>query len=133
MTLYILDIDMEEINDIELAKKIREVQKDAIIIFLTSYEKWVMDAFDVQAFNCILKSMNKSKIEEVLKKCFNYLKESTTLYYFQNGKRIITIKYKDIYYFENQKRKVRIATNDVDHYYYDSLDKVEEKIEHGIK
>lgn len=126
--IYILDIDMEGINGIKLAKKIRQVQKDAIIIFLTSYEKWVMDAFDVQAFNYILKSMNRSKIEEVLKKSFNYLKESKCLYYFQKGKSIITIKCKDIYYFENQKRKVRIVTNDAEHYYYDSLNEVEEKV-----
>ena len=71
--LFLLDIEMPEMNGYELAKKIRENGHKAPIIFLTanSSHKHVMKAIEAGAADFIVKPINKtqvtSKIEKVLK------------------------------------------------------------------
>ena len=108
--IYILDISMKNINGIEVAKKIRHFDKDAIIIFLTGYQEWMSEAFDVQAFHYLLKPVDRKKLEVVFKKILNYLSDRKVVYYFKQGNKLHSIRYKNIYYFESDKRKIKIVT-----------------------
>ena len=72
--LFLLDIDMPEMNGYDLARKIREGGHTAPIIFLTanSSHKHVMKAIEAGAVDFIVKPINRiqviSKIEKALKK-----------------------------------------------------------------
>lgn len=55
-----LDVKMEEISGIDVAKHIREEQEKrggekSIIIFVTGYREYMEDAFDVNAFHYLVK------------------------------------------------------------------------------
>lgn len=126
--IYILDILMDSINGIDLAKKIRNIDRDGIIIFLTSFKNWMAEAFDVQAFHYIMKPIEKIKIQQVFRKCMDYLQDRKILYAFKQGKKITTVFYKNIYYFESDKRKVIIHTNEANFEYYDTIASVQNKI-----
>lgn len=69
--LLFLDIElncaMSGLDGINLAKQVRdkELIKQPIIIFVTGYEKYVYDAFDVKAFQYLLKPINEKKFKEV--------------------------------------------------------------------
>lgn len=71
MTLYFLDIEMDGsgigLDGMGLARHIRgmEAQKQPIIIFVTGYEKYVYDAFDVGAFQYLVKPVDEQKFAEV--------------------------------------------------------------------
>lgn len=130
--MYILDVEMDIINGVEIAKRIRKIQKDVLIIFLTGYDTWMPQAFDVQAFNYILKSNKADKLEEVLKKALDCIKDNRTLFCFKQGKNLISIPYKKIYYFESEKRKVKIILNDIEYSYYDKLDKIQDTVREDI-
>lgn len=124
--IYILDINMQDMDGIEVAKKIRSCDKNAIIIFLTSSQEWMQDAFEVQAFNYLLKPIDKKKLEEIFKKILSYFLDRKVLYYFKEGKKLHSIPYKNIYYFESDKRKIKIATDKEEYYYYDTISNVQE-------
>ncbi|MEQ3338892.1 LytR/AlgR family response regulator transcription factor [Clostridium butyricum] len=126
--IYILDISINDINGIEIAKRIRKLDKESIIVFVTGYDEYMIQAFDVQAFQYVLKPLSREKMEAVLQKCFNYISDKKILYYFKQGKNLFSIPYKDIYYFESNKRKVRVVTKKEDYYYYDTLSGVESKL-----
>ena len=49
--IYILDIEMQGMNGLELAKTIRTNEPNALIIFLTSYSEYVFDVFEVITFD----------------------------------------------------------------------------------
>jgi len=120
--IYILGISMKNINGIEVAKKIRHFDKDAIIIFLTGYQEWMSEAFDVQAFHYLLKPVDRKKLEVVFKKILNYLSDRKVVYYFKQGNKLHSIRYKNIYYFESDKRKIKIVTDNSECcYYYDTI------------
>ena len=130
--IYILDVEMDMINGVEIAKKIRKIQKDALIVFLTGHDTWMPQAFDVQAFNYVLKSNKEDKLEEVLKKALDCIRDKRTLFYFKQGKNLINIPYKKIYYFESEKRKVKIILNDIEYSYYDKLDKIQDIVRRDV-
>jgi len=130
--IYILDIEINGVNGVEIAKKIRELQKYSIIIFLTNYDNWMKDAFEVQAFNYILKYEKNKKLEKVIEKSLKYMKDSEKVYYFKQGKSLTSISYNDIYYFESQKRKMKICTNNEEYFYYDIFKEVESRVDSNI-
>lgn len=67
-----LDIDMNGINGIETGKKIRQIDKEVKIIYLTSYRDYVSGAFMVHAFQYLLKPVSKTVMCNVLKEIFRY-------------------------------------------------------------
>ncbi len=69
--LLFLDIEMKGsisgMDGMSMAKQIRgmELGRQPVIIFVTGYEKYVYDAFDVDAFQYLLKPINEQKFAEV--------------------------------------------------------------------
>jgi DNA-binding LytR/AlgR family response regulator len=64
--LLILDIEMPRMNGIELAQKLLELEKPPVVIFLTAYEKHAVRAFEVQAFDYLLKPCDLDRFEKTL-------------------------------------------------------------------
>lgn len=53
--LFLLDIEMPEMDGIDLAGRIKKYLPDALLIFVTSYEKYVYESFKVQPYRFIPK------------------------------------------------------------------------------
>lgn len=63
--IFFLDIDLKDMSGIDMARKLRETS-GAVIIFVTALKEYVFDAFDVQAFQYLLKPVNEEKFFRVL-------------------------------------------------------------------
>lgn len=74
-----LDISMEGINGIDTARKLRESNQDAYIVFITAYMEYVLKGYEVEAIRYILKDMDtfKIKLEESLAAITRKLKYPT--------------------------------------------------------
>ena len=66
VNIILLDIQMEKINGIELAKKIRQKGGGQIIIFITGIPDYMQEGYDVEAFHYLLKPVKKEKLFECL-------------------------------------------------------------------
>ena len=51
--VFILDIEMKEMSGIDFAKKFREENVNALIIFMTSHSQYVFDVFETITFDFI--------------------------------------------------------------------------------
>lgn len=60
--ILFLDIEMAEMNGIELASKIEETAHLMDIVFVTAYEHYALEAFNVQAVDYILKPIEKERL-----------------------------------------------------------------------
>jgi DNA-binding LytR/AlgR family response regulator len=64
--ILFLDIYMPSLNGIETAIKIRSAVKDVIIIFVSSSNEHYPEAFEVFAFNYIIKPVNPDKLNKLM-------------------------------------------------------------------
>lgn len=98
--LIFLDIEMPKLDGMTTAKQLRENKSSAEIVFLTSHEEFVYDAFDVRAMQFLKKPPEKEKIERVLQRVEQILANEERIELTLNGQSCF-VKRTDIVYIES--------------------------------
>jgi len=106
--IIFLDIYMEFSNGIDIARKIREFDKECKIIFITSSKDHAIDGYEVRALNYILKPINEEKLNDAIKIAIESLNKENHKVVIRNKKGNYKILYKDILYAESKARVVNI-------------------------
>lgn len=116
--LFFLDISLDskgcDPNGIALAKKLREQSPNTlpVIIFVTGYDQYVFEAFDVNAFQYLLKPINEQKFTEVFVRAVKYIEThkhpgpAIRTLSLQSANISRTIPLKQIHYIESSNHKV---------------------------
>lgn len=102
--VFFLDIDFrgKEYTGIDIAKKIRRLRQDSIIVFVTNYIEYAPEGYEVQAFRYCLKSEIHLKLEQYLLQAISKRKaEQETIQISVSGETI-TIPLSDVLYIESQ-------------------------------
>ncbi len=122
--LLFLDIDLNPsgagLNGMALAKKIRAWNGavQPVIIFVTGYEQYVFDAFDVGAFQYLLKPVDEEKFAQIFARAaeqildgHKHTPENRTLTLrFANANK--TVPLDSIYYIESNNHKAVLHLKD---------------------
>ncbi len=108
--LYILDIEMDNLDGITLAKKIRIIDPKSLIIFLTGYSQYVYDVFEVITFDFIPKPIDYDRFIHLLDKVSSYLNLTKSNFTFSYRKNRYNLPCEDIIYIEKNGRKAFIHT-----------------------
>ena len=136
-----LDVKMKELSGMYVAKHIRQEQeqngsKKSIIIFVTSYEKYMNDAFDVLAFHYLLKPIDEEKFRTVFGRALKELsvaEERTKRYILVKSSGVQQKVYvKDVYYIESANKKVIIHTGAGILESYGKMEKLEQMTGNGF-
>lgn len=108
--LVILDIDMPGKDGIEVAKLMRMVNQDLLIVFLTGMMTRVFESFKVGAFRYIRKSHFKEEIEECIQSALKKMKTQIECYTIKTEEGWVKLLVKDIMYFLCVNRHVEVHT-----------------------
>lgn len=134
--LVFLDIEMQENRSgdgIKLAKYIRaNAQKQPIIIFVTGYEKYVYDAFDVEAFQYLLKPVDEQKFARVFQKAVKKIaaeKKAGETLLVRCGSSNKAVPADSVYYIESRNHKVVLHLKDGEIEYYDKIGELERQLQ----
>ncbi|MPW24573.1 response regulator [Alkalibaculum sp. M08DMB] len=129
--LIFLDVDMPEMNGLDVGARIKDVNEYAITVFVTAHDKYALKAFEVGAFNYIVKPINKEKLRDTLGKSLRLItklsidEQSMYITIYDKGK-YIKILYKDILYFEKHGNKIIITCEDCEYESYLTFKKLKE-------
>ena len=114
--IYFLDI--KGVSGLEIARQIREREKNgfakSVIVFITGYDEYTLEAFDVNAFHYLLKPIDKGKFFKILDNAVKEIKirkhneENFILLKIQNRQKKVALK--DIFYLESDNKKVVFHT-----------------------
>lgn len=63
-----LDMEMAGLHGLELARKLKEVDRNIRVVFVTAYNQYALDAFRVDAIGYVLKPYSKEDIQKELEK-----------------------------------------------------------------
>lgn len=116
--IYLLDIEMPGLNGIDLAKILRNQSSNIYIVFITSHMNFLIDGYDVHAFQFIPKEEIRYKLPRTLEKIYQELDFNTEKYYIiHNTCRYEKIYLNDIYcIYKEKKNAVFITKNGVTEY-----------------
>lgn len=67
--IMFLDIDMDERSGMDIARRVRELHLDTVIVFVTNYPEFSMEGYEVRAFRYLLK-------QELEQKLANYFRDA---------------------------------------------------------
>jgi len=111
--LLILDIQMGKMNGMELAKKIREVDKNVMITFLTGLRDYVFEGYEVGALRYLLKPLNEKQFLELLDESFNNLHtDNKNWYIFAHDGESVKLNYDDIIYIEADRHYINLVSTE---------------------
>lgn len=107
-----LDIDMQGIDGIETGRRIRERDHETKIIYLTSYRDYVAGAFEVHAFQYLLKPISQIHLTQILEEIFRYVRKADkrTILDFHTSEGMVCVDAADICYFEFIDRRIKMVT-----------------------
>ncbi|MCR5279932.1 MAG: LytTR family DNA-binding domain-containing protein [Lachnospiraceae bacterium] len=112
-TIVFMDIYMNGMSGVEAAKKIRETDNDTFIVFLTTSHDHAFDAFDVHAYQYILKSPDDSSLKASILRVLNdisALRSGTVdmLSFSMDGAEQ-SVPFESIVYAQSQKNYIQIV------------------------
>lgn len=128
-----LDINMEKMNGIETAKRIRQFSEDMVLIFITAYVAYSPEGYKVNAIRYLLKDNDSFKT--AFWECMDAVRNKLTVvekkerFEFQGQEMVIPLSH--IVYMESNLHKVTfyIKGKGVQAYtMYEKLDAIEERL-----
>jgi len=114
--LVFLDIEMPGVDGIKLAKEIRKLNYDCIIIFVSAYLSYIHESYRVDAFQFITKPVNAKLFNEEISRAIRIYKNNNRSFLFYTAQGSKLIRLKDIVYIETSYRYFRVKTHQ-DSYY----------------
>lgn len=70
--LLLLDIEMPNRSGLEIAHKVRSMNKRCFICFITNYSDYMYESYDVHAFDYIMKPIEKERMFKLLNEVTKY-------------------------------------------------------------
>ena len=130
MDMLFLDIQMEGMNGLETAKRLREAGWSMPVIFITGIKDYVFDAFEVEAMGYLLKPIDEEKFLQVYRRAVDKLERETTEepILFSTQKMTYSLKPRQIFYVENDRKKVNLHTTEGIIVLYASMQEMERRL-----
>ena len=100
------------------------MNKDAVIVFITSHTDYMQNAFDLHAYNYIVKPASDERLSKILKDIHEMYETDTGKFTFKAGKEIYAIPYSDIIYIQSDKRYLNVGTVEGMYKCYGKIDDV---------
>lgn len=130
--ILFLDIQMGKIDGMETARKLRDRRFKGFLVFITVLKEMVFQSFEVQAYDYLVKPIEKKQFEKTMKRLLKAIQSASEAnLLIQRGYESIIISFDDILFCEIMDRKVylHLKSGDVIDY-YDKMEHLEKKLDH---
>ena len=127
--LIFIDIEMEQVDGISAARKIRETDRSVLFIYISGYDKYLKELFEVEPFRFLSKPLDKEKFRRYFKEACQRIGETEVFFQFTFNRELRKVPLKDVVYFESRNRVVHIFFGDGSTtYFYGKLSDVEKEL-----
>ena len=126
-----LDIQMEHLDGMETAKLLRQRGDHSLLVFVTVLKELVFDAFQVEAYDYLLKPLDSTRFKQTMNRVLRSLEQRTAEdIVIQRGTGCEVVLLSDIVYCEVLGRKIYLHKSDgTVSDYYDKLEDLERRVD----
>lgn len=111
-----LDVEMEILDGMTTAKKIRQVDKDVLIVFVTNHSQVAIQGYSVEAIDFLLKPLSQFVFEEHFKKILRKLpspEQEQQFLYIKSKTTTTKVAMEEITYIESIGHNLHIHTKTI--------------------
>lgn len=127
--MIFLDIEMKKLNGLETAKRIRKMDQIVLLIYVTSYKNYAIEAYEVQPFRFIVKPVDINILRKYFLQAYEKIVAGDFYYHYKYKKDYYKVLVNDIVYFESKRRIINIHLVDgTVLQYYDKLNNIENRM-----
>ncbi len=124
--IIFLDIEMKRQDGMSTARKIRELDQDVIIIFITNMSNYAIHGYAVDAMSFLLKPVPYFAFSQELDKSIKRVKSNKDGFILVPSDRgLIKVNTKDIVYIESIKHQLFIHTDEDEYVIRDTMKQME--------
>lgn len=108
--IALLDVDFEHkaYNGMDVASRLRNMRRDAVIIFVTNFIEYAPEGYEVQAFRYVLKKDLETDLKDYLIQALEHLQLTKETLKIQVNGEIIDLLLDNTLYFEVQQHNVTV-------------------------
>ena len=127
-----LDVDFSgrSYTGIDIARALREKNRNAVILFVTNFPEYAPEGYEVQAFRYLLKSAVPAKLESYLQQALEQVEKAAKTVSINICGETVRVPVDDILYIESQQHVVQLyLTEEKSYRFYASIGALEEMLE----
>lgn len=109
--VLLLDIEMENMDGVTLARQIRKSNKSVQIVFITGYSDYIAEGYDVEALHYLMKPLKKEKLYDVLDRAVNKIMQNEKHLVLNTFDEMIRIPLHEIIYIDVDRNYVTVHSN----------------------
>lgn len=125
-----MDINMDEMDGIETAMRMRKYHSDTCLVFVTAYMDYVLEGYKAEAVRYLMKDALDTALPECMDAVQKKLKMKSMTFSFVEGSRKLYID--NILYVESSRHKsvfTYLAAETAQYQIYEKLDVIEKRLE----
>ncbi|MDF2840616.1 MAG: ypdB [Clostridia bacterium] len=109
-----LDINMPKLDGLSLSRVLKTFKAKPLLVFISAYSEHAIEAFEVSAFDYILKPYSEKRIKDTLQRLESCTSTKCSYNKITLGKnnKLYVLNINDIYYCEANEHEVLVYTKD---------------------
>ncbi len=123
-----LDIGMSPYDGLTLAKHLKDLNENTVIFFITSYDKYLDNAMDLNAFRYIQKPIDVKRFKSGFKKAIDNITDANTRFFVHDGQSFVSVSTENIVLVQISGRRTQVITTDKVYQSNISIDSWEEQL-----
>ncbi|OEG10429.1 hypothetical protein BCR21_13875 [Enterococcus ureasiticus] len=130
--IYFISIELNEMDGIALARKIRAFDLEALIIFVSDNVQRMPEVFKVQAFDYLVKPISDDCLLEIMDRAKNYFTAIHAYFEFSFNRKLIVLTMDEIVYVAKSGRIAYIHTTGKVYKTYLTMAEILDKLDNDL-
>lgn len=127
--ILLLDISMPYLDGMETARRVRETDREVLILFITNLAQYAIKGYEVDALDYIVKPVNYFAFSQRMMRAISRISDRETQYLAINQKTgVRKLDVRGICYVESLNHNLTFHTREGDYTVFGSLKDVEERL-----